>query len=67
MVHPEVDPLQLMKKCLVASFAGYWVGKFLKRKEGLFALGFSLPLVIKYVYDEWRLSKDLKEYLSFSI
>lgn len=29
---PQIDPLELMKKGMIASFVGYWVGKFSNRK-----------------------------------
>lgn len=30
--HQELDPLKLIKKVLIASTLGYFVGKFIKRK-----------------------------------
>lgn len=54
--HPQADPVALFKHCLVASFAGYWVGKFKGRKEGLLALVFPLPILCKFAWDEWKLS-----------
>lgn len=49
--NPELDPLRLMQKCLVASFAGYWVGKLWKRREMILALAFAVPVIAVYLYD----------------
>jgi hypothetical protein len=40
-----------MKKCIVAALAGYWIGKYSRRRELFFALLFPLPFIFKYFYD----------------
>lgn len=63
--HPEVDPIGLMQRCVVAAFAGYWVGKVCKRREMVFAWAFALPVFAVFVYDEWKLAEGARKYDSF--
>lgn len=60
--HPHLDPLNLFRNVIIASFCGYFVGKFAKRRELSFAMMFPLPLVGKFVYDEWRESATLRKH-----
>ena len=55
--HPHADPLRTFKHSLIAGLTGYWVGKVRGRREGLLALIFPLPVVSKFIWDEWRISR----------
>ena len=62
--YPGLDPVGLGKKCFLGAFGGYWVGRLAGWNRTLTASVFTLPLIAKFLVDEWRLSRsgELKGY-----
>lgn len=47
---------------MIASFAGYWIAKVKSWNRFYSSIIASSPLLIKFLWDEWALSKTLKPY-----
>jgi hypothetical protein len=57
--HPEMDYAVLWRYSIRYALAGYIVGKFFKMPL-TFAILFPLPLIGKFLYDEYSLMKEKK-------
>ena len=60
--HPQLDPVGLARKCLVAGVGGYWLGRTMKWNRSLCVFGSVLPFVSLFLFQEWQLSKELTPY-----
>lgn len=49
--YTKIDPLELMKNCIIASSIGYLVGKLMKRREKVYSTLFCIPIIFKYIWD----------------
>lgn len=57
--HPELDPVKLFQRTTIAAIAGYWIAKIKGWNRPLLCIGATLPLVLIFLHNEWKL-KDLK-------
>lgn len=60
--YPQLDPTKLAIRSFAAATAGYWLALFTQKNKILFASLATLPIITHYLYEEWKLSKDLKSF-----
>lgn len=49
--HPELDPVGLARKCLLAGITGYWVSRFMKWNRYIGTSIAVLPFAVKFLSD----------------
>jgi hypothetical protein len=57
--YPQLDPVRLLRHCFYAALGGYAVARVAGWNRLWCSAGLVLPLLVKFLADEWRLSSEL--------
>lgn len=60
--YPQLDPVKMLRKCIFASLTGYWIANLKGWNRYYSAIFATCPLLAKFLWDEWTLSKTLTPY-----